>query len=212
MRQAAGGTAIRMALAAALAAAVAGCGGGQPGVPGSDSGSRTLANLLAFNSPSAPGAAPNAPDPRAPKLQSCPEVEVLDGGAALRVGGPASNSVRHQFSMTDVARECQLAGGQISIKVGVEGNVLLGPAGGAGSYSAPVRVAIRKESDQTIVASRNYRVSASVSSGTAQAPFQLITEPLAVPMVSEMAGDDYTVLVQFGGAGAEQRERRRRRR
>lgn len=205
MRQAGRGTAFRATLAAALAATLAGCGGG------ADSGSSTLGNLLAFNSPNAPGPAPNAADPKAPKLQSCPEIEVLDGGAALRVGGPAAASVRHQFSMTDVARECQLVGGQLSIKIGVEGNVLLGPAGGPGTFSAPVRVAIRKESDQSIVASRNYRVSASVAGGGAQGPFQLVTEPLTVPLINEYAGDDYAVLVQFGGAGAEQRERRRRR-
>ena len=207
MRQAARARVTRLAAAAALAGLAAGCGG-DPG----DRASATLGNLLAFNSPNAPSPAPSAPDPSAPKLKSCPEVEVLDGGAALRVGGATGSSVRHQFSMSEVARECQLAGGQLSIKVGVEGQVLIGPAGGANAFSAPVRVAIRKESDQSIVASRVYRVAATVPSGGAQAPFQLVTEPLTVPLVSELAGDDYSVLVQFGGAGAEQRERRRRRR
>jgi hypothetical protein len=207
MRQAARARVTKLAAAAALAGLAAGCGG-DPG----DRASSTLGNLLAFNSPNAPGPAPSAPDPRAPRLQTCPEVEVLDGGAALRVGGPAGSSVRHQFSMTDVVRECQLAGGQLSIKVGVEGQVLIGPAGGAGAFSAPVRVAIRKESDQSIASSRVYRVAATVPPGGAQAPFRLVTEPLSVPFVSEMAADDYSVLVQFGGAGSEQRERRRRRR
>ncbi|QLP96353.1 MAG: hypothetical protein HZY79_01610 [Rhodoblastus sp.] len=43
----------------------------------------------------------------APQLRTCPEAIIVDGGAALRVGGPANQSVRHQFAITDVARECQ---------------------------------------------------------------------------------------------------------
>ncbi|MBL8589687.1 MAG: hypothetical protein JNK46_14245 [Methylobacteriaceae bacterium] len=204
------GPQLRSAMAAtALAALLAGCGGGAPTTAGGGASS-TLATLIAFNTPSAPPA-PAAVDPNARKIISCPEVEVLDGGGALRVGGPGAG-VRHQFSMGEVVRECQLQGGQIAIRVGLDGNLLIGPAGGPGSFSAPVRIAIRRESDQAIVASRVHRVAATVPSGGAQAPFQLIAEPLTVPFVSEEAGTDYSVLVQFGGAGAEQRERRRRRR
>lgn len=204
------GPQLRSAMAAtALAALLAGCSAGSLTTT-DDGASATLANLLAFNSPTAPPARA-AVDPNARRLLSCPEVEVLDGGSALRVGGPGA-AVRHQFSMGEVARECQLQGDQIAIRVGLDGNLLIGPAGGAGSFSAPVRIAIRRESDQTIVASRVHRVAATVPPGGAQAPFQLIAEPLSVPFVSETAGDDYSVLVQFGGAGSEQRERRRRRR
>ncbi len=185
-----------------LALPLAGCGGDP---------SNTLGNLLAFNSPTAPPA-PVAADPNAKVLRSCPEVEVKDGGGSLRVGGPSSESVRHQFSMSDVARECQIGGGQLTIKVGIEGNVVIGPAGGAGTYSAPITVSVRRESDQSIVTSRSYQVSASVPAGAGQGPFTLIAEPVSVPFVNEYAADDYAVVVAFGSGGGRSVKQARRRR
>ena len=191
----AGARALRFAAAAAAAAAVAGCGGGS-GSPGAatPSAASRLAGLIAFG-----GSEPVKRDPAAPQLRSCPEATVLDGGAALRVGGPSSQSVRHQFAITDVARECQLQNGQLVIKVGVEGNLLIGPAGSGGTQGASIRVALRAEKDQRIVASRSYRVSAT-SSGGQTAPFTLVTEPFVAPFINEYAGDDYTITVGFEGA------------
>ena len=64
---------------------------------------------------------------------NCPEVTVADGGAALRVGGPENSSVRYQFNIGDTARQCDPAGtGQATVKIGVAGEVVMGPAGQAG--------------------------------------------------------------------------------
>ena len=41
---------------------------------------------------------------------NCPEVDIADGGAALRVGGPENAKVRYQFNIGDTARECDPAG------------------------------------------------------------------------------------------------------
>jgi hypothetical protein len=189
-----GARAPRLAAVVACAAALAGCGGGAGASGGAaPSTASRLASLIAFG-----GAEPVKRDPAAPQLRSCPEATVLDGGAALRVGGPASQSVRHQFAIVDVARECQIQNGQLVIKVGVEGNLLIGPAGSGGTHSASIRVALRAEKDQRVVASRSYRVSAT-SSGGQTAPFTLVTEPFVVPFINEYAGDDYTVSIGFEG-------------
>lgn len=185
----------RIAGALAAAATLAGCSGGGSSAGAPSAGSR-LAGLLSFGSP-APAAA--AKDPAAPQIRSCPEATVLDGGAALRVGGPSSESVRHQFAIADVARECQLQGGQLVMKVGVEGNLLIGPAGSGGTQSASIRVQVRAEADQRIVASRSYRVTATAS-GSQSGPFTLVTDSFAVPFIHEYAGDDYTIVVGFEGA------------
>ena len=51
-----------------------------------------------------------------------PEVDIAEGGAALRVGGPDNASVRYQFNIGDTARECDPAGpGQATLKIGVSG-------------------------------------------------------------------------------------------
>jgi hypothetical protein len=145
----------------------------------------------------------------------CPEIRVPSGEAALRVGGEGSASVRHQFSVGDVARECAHVGNQLTIKVGVKGRVLLGPAGSPGNYSAPLRIGIRKQLGDQIVVSKVFNVGATVAPGTPGAEFIVVTEPLAVPFTTEHAADDYEVVVGFGKDGkaapVEKRKRRQAR-
>ena len=72
---------------------------------------------------------------------NCPDLSVADGGSALRVGGPENASVRYQFNIGDTARQCDPAGpGQASVKIGVAGQVVIGPAGAAGTFNAPVKI------------------------------------------------------------------------
>src|SRR5947209_1529039 len=94
----------------------------------------------------------------------CPEVQVPSGESSLRVGGEGSTSVRHQFSVGDVARECAVVGNQLTIKVGVKGRLLIGPAGSAGSYSAPLRIGIRKTLGEQVLVSKVFNVGGMISS------------------------------------------------
>jgi hypothetical protein len=124
------------------------------------------------------------PPPAAPVDDDieCPAIEILDGGAAMRQ--VAGSDVRNQISLGQVARECRPAGpGQISIKVGVEGRVLLGPSGSPGTFSAPVRIVIKR--GDKVVASRLQRASATVPSGDTQASFVVVEENILVPRQGE---------------------------
>ena len=77
-------------------------------------------------------------------------------GAA--VGGPDNASVRYQFNIGDTARECDPAGpGQATLKIGVSGEVVIGPAGSAGTYNAPLRIMVTQVSDKTDVFSQVYQ-------------------------------------------------------
>lgn len=204
-------SAAAIAAAALAALALAGCGGGAGSLePGGESASNKLASILAFGTTSPPPAPPAA-DPNALRL-ICPTVDVPDGAAALRVGGQDGSSVRYQYSLGETARECALAGNQISIKVGLEGRVLIGPAGSAGSFSVPVRVAIQRVNDLKVETSKVYKVAVSVAPGETQGSFQLITEPILVPYKHEDASDDYAIIVGFDGARTAAPVQRRRRR
>ena len=93
---------------------------------------------------------------------NCPDVTVADGGAALRVGGPENSSVRYQFNIGDTARQCDPAGpGQAGVKIGVSGQVVIGPAGQAGTFSAPVKITVTRLTDNTSVFSQTYRAEAT---------------------------------------------------
>ncbi len=181
--------------------ALGGCAATEKLMPSSDGGGSVFGNLLAFNT-TTPGAVPNAARPDAP-LQ-CPTVEVLDGTASYRTyaGTDQSNgNVRYQFSMGEVARDCTKSGSQILLKVGIEGRVLLGPAGAPGSFTVPVRIAVRHDADGKAVATKLYQVPATIAAGTDSTPFQVVSDPIAVPFVSSDADSDYTILVGFDAAG-----------
>jgi hypothetical protein len=137
-----------------------------------------------------------APVPGLPTEVDCPEVEVQDGTAGLRVGGDTNDSVRYQFDIGNTARECHIVGKQFSIKVGVAGHLLIGPAGKPGAYSAQLRIAVRRESDKTAVFSQLYKVSADTGASD-QAPYQVVSEPIMLPLTHQQESDDYTVLVGF---------------
>ena len=178
------------------ALALAGCST----APGASDPGDTLGNLFAFNSLSAPP----VPNQAVVTKVNCPVVDVFEGAAAQRVyaGGQSSSNVRYQFSMGDMARECSVENNKIVIKVGIEGKVLLGPAGAPSSFTVPLRVAVRTEADQKIIQSKSYRVQASIPQGQSQTTFTLVADPIIVPFLGEDAFDDYQIFVGFEGAGA----------
>lgn len=131
----------------------------------------------------------------------CPPIDVAEGGAALQsYGGKAgaSTALRSQITFGRLARECtRLQDGSVSVKVGIEGRVLLGPAGSPGRFEAPVQIAI-KYGDKVVV-SRSRRMSVAIGSGEVQGVFSVIEDGIVVPPA--MSGD-YEIEVSLGGGGA----------
>ena len=128
----------------------------------------------------------------------CPEIIVLDGTAAFQAhaGSPPTNmNLRYQYALGDAVRQCALSGDQLAIKVGIAGNVLLGPAGTPASFSVPLRVAIVDMKDNQPIVTKLYRVAATIPQGQAQTEFQLVTEPLLVPFRQDHTEHDYTIKV-----------------
>jgi hypothetical protein len=133
---------------------------------------------------------------------NCPEVDIDDNGAALRVGGPDNASVRYQFNIVDTARQCDPAGpSQAGLKIGVKGDVVIGPAGGAGTFSAPLKIKVTRNSDKTDVFAQTYQVEATTDGVTA-GPFRVVTDPIMLPMSTLQLADVYSISVGFeGGTG-----------
>ena len=154
------------------------------------------------------GKPPRSPSERSKVLPvasqdiNCPEVDVADGGAALRVGGPDNPSVRYQFNIGDTARECDPAGpGQAALKIGVAGEVVIGPAGAAGTFSAPLKITVSRAGDNTPVFSQTYQVQATTDGVTA-GKFRLVTDPISLPMQTLQLADVYSITVGFEGGTA----------
>ena len=139
-------------------------------VAGLTSGCASVENLMpSFGSTAKPAAASGADPNKIIVLPmnstdlDCPVVEIEDGAASVRVGGPDNKAVRYQFDIIDTARECQPQGSQFSLKVGVSGNLLIGPAGSPGAYSTPLKVLVRREVDQKTVYEKTLKIEASTS-------------------------------------------------
>ena len=185
-------------LAGAASLGLAGCGGGA----GGDGG--TVQAAVFGNPTNQPTAMPQdlADEP------GCPSVEVLAGTASYRVGGGGASDVAHQASLNDVARECTFQGGRMSLKVGVQGRMLIGAAGKPGSYPVPVRIVVKR--GDSVVVSRLARVSVSVPPGQGSVPFAHVEEGIALPVSSSIdPADEYTVLVGFDSGGGSAGRRRR---
>src|SRR5580704_599144 len=76
----------------------------------------------------------------------CPLVEVRKGASTLAVNAnesdPSAIALRYQVTIGRTARECAVVGTDMRIKVGVQGRVILGPAGGPGNIEVPLRYAV----------------------------------------------------------------------
>lgn len=179
---------------------LAGCGGSQPGSfdveESGQSKLNDLVNMVQFKKMKP------ALDPSNPV--KCPDIVIMDGTADDRVYASSDQSngnLKFQFSITDIARDCQVSGDKMSLRVGVAGKLLLGPMGSPGSFSGPVRVAVVDNNDQSAVASKLYQVGVSIPAGQSEGRFSLVTEPFDVPYPHQKAQLDYTIKVGFDTAG-----------
>jgi hypothetical protein len=197
-------------VAGAAALALAGCASNDSLLPPSLFGPQTTPN----------GFRPPASDresdkiiklPAAPEDLDCPDVGVAEGAASSRVGGATSESVRYQFTIADVARECDPQGGQFALKVGVSGRLLIGLAGSPGAYGTTLHVQVKRDADAKVLIDKTYRISADTA-GAAQAPFRFVTEPFLLPLTRARLADDYSIFVGLGQGGGQVMHTRRTRR
>ena len=180
-------------LTTASALLLAGCASSGGTGSSEPSAMTKLANLIAFNSTTAPKPVESVVD-NTDRVE-CPVVDVEEGGGVAQIGSGAG--LRHQFAISDTARECSVANKQISIRVGVAGRVIAGPAGGSGTVSVPLRIGIRRETDKKVITSKVVNITATIPSGAANATFAVVSEPLTVPWLREEADEDYMVVISL---------------
>lgn len=145
----------------------------------------------------------------------CPTVEIRQGAATYSQSGPDNGStalsLRYQANFLRGARECALRAGTVNMKVGVEGRVILGPAGSPGTLTLPVRLALVKEGvEPKTIWTKFYMVPVNVPSGESNVTFTHVEEDLSFPMPSAAELDAYVIYVGFDpdGAALEQKKKR----
>lgn len=141
----------------------------------------------------------------------CPRVSVRTGAAALVIGSkpgesePAALDVRYQGSIIRTARECHVNSGIMTMKVGIEGRIITGPAGGTGTVDVPLRIAVVHEGvNPKTVVSKFGRETVTIDNAIGRVTFTHIDPDVAFPLPEPIGDiDQYVVYVGFDPIAAE---------
>jgi hypothetical protein len=142
-----------------------------------------------------------------PPELDCPTVEIRQGASTFSQSaqdtGSNALSMRFQANFVKTARECALRGANVTMKVGIQGRVIVGPAGNPGPVTLPVRLAVVKEGlEPRTIWTKFYSVPVTVPPGQPNALFTQVEEDLTVPMPSNKEFDQYVIYVGFDPEGA----------
>ena len=146
----------------------------------------------------------------------CPPVQVRTGAATLMIGGggkpdePAALNLRYQGTIIRYARECHINAGVMTMRVGIEGRVITGPAGGPGKVDVPLRLAVVQEGvTPKAIVSKFTMIPVEITSAVDRVTFTHIEEGVTFPIPSP-AGllDNYVVYIGFDTLAAQQQNRK----
>jgi hypothetical protein len=181
----------RFAGVAGVAAALAGCSMGNMFSPAPAQQTAALQNATASQDEIVQAA--NA----LPAIATeCPPIKVREGGQALFKyvdnSRPNPRQLNWQAVIDKQSRNCVVSNGKITIKMGVVGRLLLGPAGDVQNAELPVRFAV--ERDGTALFSELYSIPVGVAGGSQSADFVKVVENVEIPYIG---GEQITIWVGF---------------
>lgn len=163
-----------------------------------------IASFFSGSSAKAPQTVANAqPD------VNCPPVEVRRGAATLPIGPPGDKSamtLRYQGEFFREARDCAVVDGNMVMNVGVQGRVVVGPAGGPGQVNVPLRMAVVDETPAGTrpIMTKFIVIPVTIAPGAGNVPFTHIEEALTFPLPTPVSQlDDYVVYIGFDPQSAE---------
>ena len=92
----------------------------------------------------------------------------------------------------------------MTMKVGIEGRIITGPAGGPGTVEVPLRIAVVHEGmNPTTIMSKFARVPVTVTSAAERVTFTHVDPDIAFPMPPVLADiDAYVVYIGFDAVSA----------
>jgi hypothetical protein len=211
------------ALAAALAAAMLASGCSSSGLLGSSepqppppppppaasadapkpSSFRERMTALFSGRPAPPPAnASSAAGPQPSATDDCPTVQIRSGASTFALGAqgaePTATTLRYQMTIARTARECALLAGTMTVKVGIQGRVILGPAGVPGEVEVPIRLALVQEGPEPkTLWTKGAAVPVTVPPGQSNVPFVHVEEDLTFPLPRRAELDAYVIYVGF---------------
>jgi hypothetical protein len=149
---------------------------------------------------------PPAQQPKAPEGEPpCPTVDIRNGASTLTTYGSAeqaATNVRYQATFAQTARECTTVGGTMTVKLGVRGRIILGPLGGPGQITVPLRIALVKEGPEPkTLLSKFHQVPVTIPPNDTNVPFTYVDADLTFPVVAKDDMEAYIFYVGFDEQG-----------
>lgn len=166
----------RLLLTASLIAALSGCS--SLGF-GSKDNKDTATEIGVAPQPVA-GASGSAAEPVAPPTTGpvyiagkCPQVVIRDEGAIYKTYAKGAKDdptqLAYQASLVQGTRQCSTDGTALNMTIVVQGRLVAGPMGGAGSVTLPIKVSVMD--GQTVLYSDTTNYTASIPAGEGSAQF-----------------------------------------
>lgn len=186
---------LALGLAAMAAALLAGCSMG-----GMFGGNSPAAEAQLANANASQDAMALAQTNALPAIATqCPPIKVRPGSEAMfyygngRVGDP--HSLQYQGVIDKSTRNCVVSDGLITVQMGVEGRVLLGPDGTQTSVTVPVRFAVQR--DNAAVFSEKYSIPVAITPPAQSGSFIKVVHNVTIPY---LGGEEITIWVGFDTA------------
>lgn len=185
------GRTVRLGMIAAFAAALSGCSMGNM-----FGGGKSTAQQYANPDPAQLAAVTALPA----IATECPEIKVRPGAEAMFYYGSGkpgnARDLHYQVMLDNQSRNCVVSNGQITVKMGVTGRVLLGPKGAEQSVTVPVRFAI--ERDSIPIFNERYELPVAITPPNQSGEFVKVVENVSVPY---LGGETIIIWVGFDPRG-----------
>ena len=131
----------------------------------------------------------------------CPAVKIRAGASTYGVAPPGKQPVaselNYQATITRTARDCRrVTGGQVAVRIGVQGRVIAGPAGAPASVEVPLRMAIVQTGvNERVLTTKVYRTTVAMAEGGGS--FSVVSEDLSFNMPASLTSDSYVFYIGF---------------
>jgi hypothetical protein len=196
----------------AITATVSGCSSASSVVDSYETPPSWGTRISSFFSGAKPGVSQPASRTAAAPDVECPGVEIRAGAStmniAVRTDQATAGDLRYQLSFGQTARECRVQDGILTIKVGVQGRVILGPFGTPGSVDVPLRYAVVREGPEPrTVVTKFKRTGATIASGQTHVQFVDVEDGLSFPLPPAADLSAYVVYIGFDEMG-DQKEKK----
>jgi len=132
------------------------------------------------------------------KTQYCPPAAIRVGTEALVIyerGHEGDEQfIRFQGSLQTPVRECHTEGDTMTVKVGISGRLIAGPKGNAGSFTVPLRVAVVRQHDNSVLFSGLQKAPVSLSAPNYASDYKYVFDNVTF----KVAPDDRDLVIYVG--------------